>query len=96
MTRAELRAEQADGVARLKDQPDEFHPDVRVAAAFADLKANDATQRWLEKELKRLEAKELTSRLLVEMQQIKHLLTQVRFERIELEEVAAQWRPSTD
>lgn len=101
MTRAELRAEQADCVARLKDRPDEYHPDARVAAAFADLKANAATLQWLESEQKRLEAKiaehpRNESQLLTRLGVTKMLITDVKAERVELEEVAAQWIPSTD
>lgn len=98
MTRAELRAEQADMVARLKDAPDEYHPDARVAAAFADLKANAATLTWLESEIKRLDAKIAEhplneSQLLTRRGVTKLLLDSVKAERVELEEVAAQWLP---
>lgn len=96
-TRAELRAEQADCVARLKDAPDEFHPDPRVAAAFADLKANQATINWLEKEVKRREAlgDKASSRELVELGISRQLLKDCKAERRELEEVAAQWLPAS-
>jgi hypothetical protein len=100
VTRAELRAEQADVTARLKDQPDEYHPDARVAAAFADLKANESTQRWLEKEIGRMQKSIDThpvneSMLLTKQGVTKMLLVEAREERKELEEVAAQWQPTT-
>ena len=69
---------------------DEFHPRPSTAAAFADRKANDATQDHLSSDLKRVEAKIEASddkvRLEKERDHIKGLLALTRADRVAIDE----------
>jgi hypothetical protein len=101
VTRAELRAHQADEVAKLVQSPDEYHPDPRVAAAFADVKAKRYIVGYLEGEVKKLEeaiAKKPinVSMLLGKLGITRDLLKQAQDEQKEIEEVAAGWIPETE
>ena len=75
---------------------DEFHPRPSTAAAFADRKANDATQEHLRADLKRVEAQiELAghddkARLLAERNRLTALLDSTLEDRKRIDEIIAE------
>lgn len=74
---------------------DEFHPRPSTAAAFADRRANDATQEHLRSDLKRVEAQlELAgddkARLLAERDRLTALLDATLEDRKRIDEIIAE------